>query len=109
MRMKTQTLLSVAFAVSVAACLVACSEPAPLQKPGADDATIAKDEADCRAEARERASRVYPYTVGSPSFGAAGVMTSQQRDDSNRASAEVGFHDSCMRGKGYSRAAEPTR
>ena len=67
----------------------AASGAGPWQKAGTDDSTIKKDTSECRALAEQEALRRYPYGFSSPSFGAAGAVMSQQRDDTNRTSAEV--------------------
>jgi hypothetical protein len=91
----------------LAAC--AASEPGPWQKPGADEPTVAKDTSECRTLAEQEALRRYPYGFSSPSFGAAGVVMSQQRDDTNRTNAEVAAFNSCLRDRGYTRGSSPDR
>jgi hypothetical protein len=81
----------------------AASAVGPWQKTGADQATVAKDTSECRALAEQEALRRYPYGFSSPTFGAAGTVMSQQRDDTNRATAEVALFNSCMQDRGYTR------
>jgi hypothetical protein len=89
--------------------LGACTASAvgPWQKSGADQATVAKDTSECRTLAEQEALRRYPYGFTSPTFGAAGTVMSQQRDDTNRTTAEVGLFNSCMQDRGYARGAAP--
>jgi hypothetical protein len=91
--------------------LAACTAPtvAEWQKSGADQQTVARDTSECRASAEQEALRRYPRGFSSPSFGAAGVVASQQRDETNRSSAELALFNSCMQDKGYTRSASPDR
>lgn len=85
--------------------LATCAAPDQWKKPGADDAAMAKDTADCHTTAREEALRRYPYGFSSPTFGASGMVASQQRDDTNRSIVETASFNACMQGKGYTRAS----
>ena len=59
-----RTLMPVILASSVAACL---STPMRWERPGTADA--ARDEAECRAQARQQAADELPYGNGPPLFG----------------------------------------
>lgn len=88
--------------------LVACAtSPPSWQKAGANEATLAKDSSECRDLAEQEAMRRYPSGFSSPSFGATGMMMSQQRDETNRATVEAASFNTCMEGRGYART--PTR
>jgi len=102
MRMLLMALLS-----QLAGC--AASGDGPWQKPGADEPAIAKDSSECRTLAERDALRRYPHGFSSPSFGAAGVVMSQQRDDINRTNAEVAAFNSCMQDRGYTRGSSSQR
>ncbi len=90
-------------ALALLSGLASCASPEPLQKPGADNAATEKDTAECREAAREQAVQHYPYRAGVPTLGGAGMMTSQQRDENNRAVAEARAFQTCMQNKGYER------
>lgn len=99
------TIPGLPFVLAASLGLAACtaSAPGPWQKPGAGNATIAKDTSECRAIAEEEAVRRYPYGFSSPSFGAAGIVMSQQRDETNRSAVEAELFNSCLQGRGYRR------
>jgi hypothetical protein len=107
LKRKIARLLLMALLSELAAC--AASGDGPWQKPGADDPTVAKDTSECRTLAERDALRRYPYGFSSPSFGAAGVVMSQQRDDINRTNAEVAAFNSCMQDRGYARGSPTQR
>jgi hypothetical protein len=88
--------------------LVGCAtyESAPWRKDGANDQTVQRDNTECRGLARSEAQRRYPYRAGSPSLGAAGAVTAQQRDDTSRAVTEATHFNECMQGRGYRRGTE---
>ncbi|MBS0520768.1 MAG: hypothetical protein JSR90_18865 [Proteobacteria bacterium] len=86
--------------------LAACTTPAEWEKPGADRSMTATDMSDCQAFAQRDAMRLYPANMSASATGAAAMM-SQQQTDTNRAVAQAGFFESCMRSKGYVRHAAP--
>jgi|EndMetStandDraft_6_1072998.scaffolds.fasta_scaffold261890_2 hypothetical protein len=67
------------------------------RKAGADQQTIARDNAECRDTAQDEALRRYPYRA--TSLGVVG----QQRDDNARTVAEASLFNSCMQTRGYTR------
>ena len=79
--------------------LAACTGPAPLQKPGADAATMEKDTTECRVAARQEAGRLYPYGAN---YGTLAIGMAMVRDDDNRAVAEASSFSSCMQDRKYS-------
>jgi len=84
----------------------ACSGSAPAsawKKPGATDAAIAADTAQCRASAQQQAARLYPYGSGSSTLGGAGMVAAQQQANTDRTSAELEMLNDCMQNKGYTR------
>ena len=92
-------------AVVLPMVLAACAAPEQWNKAGEDGATMAKDTSDCHATAREEALRRYPYGFSAPSFGASGMVASQQRDDTNRSIVETAAFNACMQEKGYTRTS----
>ena len=62
--------------------LVACAAPPTWQKPGVDNATLAKDTSDCQDAAEREAVRQYPHGFGYAPAG--GGMAALQRDETNR-------------------------
>jgi predicted small lipoprotein YifL len=99
---RKKCLLAMALVLTRALGLAACAAPAPLQKPGADNATMEKDTADCRVAARQEAVRLYPYGAN---YGTLTVGMAAVRDDNNRAVAEAATFSSCMQNRGYSNPA----
>ena len=89
--------------------LATCAMPERWQKADASDATIAKEPSDCRTAARQEALRRYPYGFSAPTFAAAGTVMSQQRDETQRSTAEVALFNSCMQNSGYTRASVQDR
>ena len=84
----------------------ACSGSAPAsawKKPGATDAAIAADTAQCRASAQQQAARLYPYGSGSSTLGGAGMVAAQQQANTDRTGAELEMLNDCMQNKGYTR------
>jgi hypothetical protein len=73
------------------------------KKPGATDATIAADSAQCRTSAQQQAARLYPYGSSNPTLGGAGMVAAQQQANTDRTSAETEMFNDCMQGKGYTR------
>ena len=73
------------------------------KKPGATDATIAADSAQCRTSAQQQAARLYPYGSSNPTLGGAGMVAAQQQANTDRASAEIEMFNDCMQGRGYTR------
>jgi hypothetical protein len=104
--MTRPSLLLLAFWSSLAACATSPSPPS-WQKTGASEATLAKDSSEFRELAEREAMRRYPAGFSSPSFGAAGMMVSQQRDETNRSTVEAASFNTCMVGRGY--APTPAR
>lgn len=86
--------------------LAACSkaEPPAWQKPGTGADIVARDTSDCRLLAADEARRRYPSDAGFPGLGAAGVIMTQQHDETNRVSAEHELFGLCMQNRGYARA-----
>ena len=84
-------------------CSAPASTPAAWQKPGANEQTVTRDTTNCRTLAQAEALRQYPYGAGSTSIGAAGVVASQQQNDSNRIVVETARFNDCMAGQGYKR------
>ena len=78
--------------------------PGAWQKPDADTAATERDTAACQSFAEQEASRRYPAGFSSPSFGAAAVVTSQQFDDTHRATLRIASFNACMQDRGYRRA-----
>ena len=98
-RMKCLLAPTLAMALGLGLGLAACTAPAPLQKPGADNATMEKDTSDCRVAARQEAVRLYPYGAN---YGTLTIGMATVRDDNNRAVAEAATFSSCMQNRGYS-------
>ena len=86
-------------ALALSLGLASCTGPAPLQKPGSDNATMEQDTADCRVAARQEAVRLYP--IGS-SYSASTTGMALVSEDNNRAVAEAAAFSSCMQNRGYS-------
>jgi hypothetical protein len=84
-------------------CSAPTSTPPTWQKPGANEQTVTRDTTNCRTLAQAEALSQYPYSAGSTSIGAAGVVASQQQNDSNRIIVETGRFNDCMAGRGYKR------
>ena len=83
--------------------LVACTAAPAWQKPGVDNATLAKDTSDCQADAEREALRRYPYGFNyAPA--ASGTVVAMQRDETNRSIVEASFLKACMEGRGYTRS-----
>jgi hypothetical protein len=101
----------VLFVLALSPGLAACtaSTAGQWQKSGADEPTIARDTSECRNSADREATRRYPYGFSSPSFGAAGMVMSQQRDETNRSNAEAALFNSCMQDRGYRRGPVPDK
>ena len=97
------TLLSLALSAGLAACAGSSGAPAPWQKAGATDATIAGDTAQCRSTAQQQAARLYPFGSSNPTLGGAGMVAAQQQANTDRNSAELQFFNDCMEGRGYTR------
>ena len=104
--MTRPSLLSLALWSSLVACATPSSPPS-WQKSGASEATLAKDSSECRELAEQEAMRRYPSGFSSPSFGATGVLMSQQRDETNRGTVAMASFNTCMTGRGY--APTPAR
>ena len=85
--------------------LAACNkaEPPAWQKSGAGADAVARDTSDCRVLAADEARRRYPADSSFPALGAAGVIMAQQRDETNRVSAENELFGLCMQNRGYAR------
>lgn len=85
--------------------LSACAAPAPpsWQKPGAGEAVVAKDTAECRETAEQEAELRYPHGFSTPTLSAAGMAMAQQRDNTDRANAATAAFNACMRDRGYVR------
>jgi len=82
--------------------LAACATETRWGKPGADEATLARDQADCRALAAQQSARMgatgLPPATLDPRFGApSGPSVAEQRLQ------ERELEDRCMRRKGYDR------
>jgi hypothetical protein len=99
--MTAKRLLLLALLAGVSTC--ASPQVGPWQKEGADQRTIAQDDADCRAIAQHEAVRRYPYGITPAVIGTGGVTMSQQRDDVNRSGTEQATFTRCMLGRGYRR------
>ena len=83
--------------------LVACAAPPTWQKPGVDNATLAKDTSDCQADAERESMRRYPYGFNyAPA--ASGTIVAMQRDETNRSIVETSVFKACMEGRGYTRS-----
>ena len=83
---------------------VAACSPTPMrwERSGASDA--ARDEADCRAQAREEAIRQLPYGDGPPIYGFYSdwsMLTWKQEIDNERYYVERDLTGACMHSKGY--------
>lgn len=101
-RQMTRMLIVPALLLGLAAC--AGSAPASAwKKPGATDAAIAADTAQCRASAQQQVARLYPYGSSSPTLGGAGMVAAQQQANTDRSSAEIEIFNDCMQNKGYTR------
>ena len=94
---------ALALTIYVMACAPVVTEP--WQRPGVDAVTTANDTAECRATAEREAERRVPTGLSSPLLGAAGVVMSQQRDDSHRATIEAARFKACMEAKDYHRGS----
>jgi len=97
------TLLCLTLSAGLAACAGSSGGPAPWQKAGATDATIAADTAQCRTAAQQQAARLYPFGSSNPTLGGAGMVAAQQQANTDRTSAELQFFNDCMEGRGYTR------
>ncbi|SKA30646.1 hypothetical protein SAMN02745126_05003 [Enhydrobacter aerosaccus] len=86
--------------------LAACTAPMEWEKPGVSKSTAATDQSDCHIIAQSQAMRIYPSYMSTYASGAA-AMASQQHTDTDRAVAEAGYFESCMRDKGYVRRSAP--
>ena len=82
--------------------LVACAAAPAWQKPGVDNATLAKDTSDCQADAEREALRRYPYGFNYAPAASGTVVL--QRDETNRSTVEASFFKACMEGRGYTRS-----
>jgi hypothetical protein len=78
--------------------------PPTWQKAGVDNATLTKDTADCQAAAEREAMRRYPHGFNYGPSGVSGMVATQQRDETNRATVEAFFFKECMQAKGYMRS-----
>lgn len=96
-------LLAAAPWLALAACAGSAGAPAPWQKAGATDATIASDRAQCHMTAQQTAARLYPLGSSNPTLGGAGMVAAQQQANTDRSSAEIQFFNDCMAGRGYTR------
>ena len=89
----------VILASSVAACL---STPMRWERPGTPDA--ARDEAECRAQARQQAIDELPYGDGPPLYGFTSNVSMLQWKmaiDNDRAYLEDDLTRACMHQKGF--------
>jgi hypothetical protein len=90
-------------AVALLVCVTACAAP-PMrwEKPGGD---AARDEADCRAAARQEAIRQLPYGDGPPVFGYPPMSMLQwtQAIDNDRSYLAEDLTRACMHDRGYAR------
>jgi hypothetical protein len=98
---RTTTIL--ALLLANAACAPTAPSRGPWQKPGASEATVATDTAQCRALAQREAVRDYPYGSSNPALGGAGMVTAQQQANLDRSSAEIEKFNDCMQARGYTR------
>ena len=89
--------------------LPACAPAGPgaWQKPGATDATVAADTAQCRTVAQQQTARLYPYGSSNPTLGGAGMIAAQQQARTDRSSAELEAFNDCMESRGYTRTQKP--
>jgi hypothetical protein len=87
--------------------IAACEAPTPAswQKPGAGEAVVAKDTAECRDAAEQEAELRYPRGFTTPTLSGPGLAMTQQRDNTDRANAVTAAFNTCMRERGYVRAA----
>jgi hypothetical protein len=86
-----------------AACTTSAPSRGSWQKPGASEATVATDTAQCRALAQQAAARDYPYGSSNPTLGGAGMIAAQQQANLDRSSAEIERFNDCMQARGYTR------
>jgi hypothetical protein len=88
--------------------VASCAAPAPSSwyKPGAGEAAIAKDTAECRDAAEQEAELRYPRGFASPMLSGPGLAMAQQRDNTERANAVTAAFNGCMRERGYGREAK---
>jgi hypothetical protein len=93
--------------LGLAACATPATGPATWHKPGAGEAVVASDTAQCRTAAQQQAARLYPYGASNPTLGGAGMVAAQQQANLDRASAELAMFNDCMEGRGYTRADKP--
>ena len=94
-----RTLMPIILASSVAACL---STPMRWERPGPPDA--ARDEAECRAQARQQAIDELPYGDGPPLYGFTSNVSMLQWKmaiDNDRAYLEDDLTRACMHQKGF--------
>ena len=94
-----RTLMPVILAYSVAACL---STPMRWERPGTPDS--ARDEAECRAQARQQAIDELPYGNGPPLYGFTSDVSMLQWKmaiDNDRAYLEDYLTRACMQQKGF--------
>jgi hypothetical protein len=90
--------LVAALILVVTACV---ATPTYWQKPGIGDAT--KDEAECRALARQQAARQLPYGNGPPIFGyrQMSMLEWTKAIDNERYYLEDDLTKACMRDRGF--------
>jgi hypothetical protein len=86
-----------------AACTTSAPTRGSWQKPGASEAMVATDTAQCRSLAQQAAARDYPYGSSNPALGGAGMIAAQQQASLDRSSAEIERFNDCMQARGYTR------
>ncbi len=81
--------------------LTSCAQPMRWDKPGADQATLLRDQNDCRVAAQEESNRnFYPAPIG-PLYGWRWTSAWAQQAESQRFYAETNLTRFCMRNKGW--------
>jgi hypothetical protein len=92
------------FFVHVLVLLVTGCSATPMTWQGSASADATKDEADCRAKARQEAARRLPYGDGPPLYGFYSnwsMLSWKQEIDNARYYLERDLTHACMRSKGY--------
>lgn len=94
----------------VVLCAAACGPPGSWQRAGTGSAATAADWAQCKQAAKEEADRLYVFSFPFPyPLGWSGRQPSylewQQRFEAVKSQEESRLADTCMREKGYARAA----
>lgn len=96
-------IVRIALLLLLSAGVASCAAPAApsWQKPGAGEAVVARDTAECHDTAEQEAELRYPRGFTTPALSGPGLAMAQQRDNTERANAVTAAFNGCMRGRGY--------